>query len=849
MSFENSFMTEYQAQQGFLKNIGTAIKEVDALVFDGFFKILENFDKIEKQHKVERTEDLLRIEHQEKETKLYQNKSLLEFKQIKNYLRLIHEGQFEKSKTKEQIPTSRSMVENVHKSTKQRNGLFFGIDTRGMKDLGVGMVALAGGVGAMGLAFGLISLRDSAEMVVAAGAVGLTVYGFHKLSEIVNDKEITKLSGSMALLGLGVGAMGLSLAGISALDYDIEKILIVGTSMTVLGLGLALISNLGTSTMIQGAAGIGIMSLAMYGFAWALNESSNLIGTQGWGDMLENVGKIATSMALIGGTMALLGFGGAGTVLIGAGAIGVALMGGAMWVFAKGLADIQKLNLNDATAENIGNAIGEIFDAVADSAGILTGLKIVEVSGAMAVLGGGLKALSYGVDSYMTIDRKYGNVSYEKIGTNIRILLNTVKDVFTEIGQDTRMSPMKFFLGTDFGSTPMERGISSVRDLGTLMTTLADGVASWANMGKKYPGLKVDTISERVSEILTLFEGVFTKIGQEKTNSPMQFFFGDDFGETPVERGIASVRDLGTVLVNLADGIVSWANIDKKYPGLKVDAIATNITTILNLTKDVFAEIGKDTKTSVLKLLTGNDFGETPVERGIASVRDLGTVMTTLADGVLKWSNIDTLTDKDGNPVKFDPVGIRTKISSLLTILPSIFEEIGEKYDSSWWESNTDLESGLKGSKEIGEVISVIGDSLANFDRVDNPIEKMNKLASTYERIATASKTINRNNLTKLNELFFNHYQIIKTDIDDNKLAQLIERITELINKLGKQTVTTQDKKKAEKTTIVQSAKTDDIINELKLLLGNDSLVNANLKKIAKVLNTGTIKVKTAPSI
>lgn len=110
-----------------------------------------------------------------------------------------------------------------------------------------------------------------------------------------------------------------------------------------------------------------------------------------------------------------------------------------------------------------------------------------------------------------------------------------------------------------------------------------------------------------------------------------------------------------------------------------MNKIATNITTILSVVKDVFGKIGREGGGGGIKVKLPL-YGETgisvnsDVQNGIQAVQGLGGVLKETADGLKGWSELT----KAG----IDVEAVSRNIKTVLEITSKVFGELGTKSKS-----------------------------------------------------------------------------------------------------------------------------------------------------------------------
>lgn len=761
---------------------------------------------------------------------------------------------------------------------------------------------LSGGIVAFGTA---LALSTPLYLIGAPGLAmaGLSITAFMAAARFSGVEDSKGISKNLLFLAGGVLAFGGSLALLSTFEYDVNDLLIIGTSLLGFGGAMVLLDNY-KGAIIKGSLTLGVMSLSLLAFSYSLSESQKLFNGD-WSEFGNDVGMIAAgigSMALTFGLLSMasgylvpgmFALGGMALSLyvfsksmeeasniwggdwnkfgndVGMLAIGITsltaiftgltvalpfiapgmlALGGisaSLYAFAYSITQFDGLNINADLGKNIGNLLTGIHSGLTTlSVGeylMLSGIIVPLTS-----LGLGLKSVAYGVKSFSDLNT---DLDFDKIGADVTALIGGVQGIFEKIGASGNegTSLMKLVTGGDFKESNFEQGVESVRNIGDTLNSLAEGVIAWADIKKKYPGLDVNVIATNISDVLGITYGVFEKIGntEDANTSFMKLMLGNDLGTTAVQRGIISTKQLGDVLTTLATGVSSWASLETKLPNFNAETIANNIRTVLETINVVFAKIGNSESGqggSLLKRLTGADFGKTAVERGILAVKDSGTILDTLATGIIKWNSLTNMKDENGNPIAFNRDTIMSNIQSVLTILPDLFKQIGEDTEGGGWfkSIDSDITRGLETTKKFGVALSSIQKPITDLDQLKSPKSKIYDLAKGYERISLAIRKIPNTKLSLLTDLMIKHKDVLDTEPNNDKtLIELVEKLNELIESTQKVPTTLPNNNNGvvtkevnnNKQTTTSELKSDEMVSLLKniyILLNSEMLVVKN---------------------
>lgn len=771
------------------------------------------------------------------------------------------------------------------------------------KILGIGdnLNTLSGGILAFGTSLALstpLYLIGVPGLLLASGSI-FTFMTALRLSRIDESENIGK---NLLFLSGGVLAFGASLALLSAFEYDVSDLVIIGTSLLAFS-GVMTLLDKYSNSIIKGSLVLGGVSLSLLAFSYSLTQSQKLFNGS-WGEFINDIGMISAgigSMALMFGLLSMsstylipgmLTLGGMSlsiylysntlksakdiwgdwnefgndigmisasiatftaiftgltiaTPFILPGMIALGGMSASIYTFGLGLKQYSDIDLDP----NIGIKIGDLLLGIKE--GILQlspmeMLKLTLMTAPLLSLSAGLKGLAIGVKSFNNIN---DGVDYSKISKDITILLDGIQGVFDKIGAsaNTGTSLMKLVTGGDFKESNFEQGVESVKNIGDTLQSLADGVVAWADLKNKYPNLDVNLISTNIKDILSITYKVFEEIGntEDANTSFTKLLLGNDLGTTAVQRGIISVKQLGDVLETLANGVESWAKLEEKLPNFNAQSIATNIKTVLLTVNEVFAEIGNSEdgqSGSLLKRLTGADFGKTATERGILAIKDSGEILDTLATGIIKWNSLNNLKDDKGNPIPFNRDQIISNIKSVLTVLPQLFKEIGEETESGGWfkSIDSDITRGLKVTEKFGVALNAIQKPITNLNKLDSPKTQIDLLANGYERISLAIRKIPTIKLTQLSVLMDKHKDLLELEPTNDKT---LESLVDSLNKLIENTKNNQQLNTQSNNNVV--TKEVEVVKPQNNMVDNEEFYRL-IKNIYILLNSGNLTVKNS---
>ncbi len=444
--------------------------------------------------------------------------------------------------------------ETVSDFTKSTSDLIWGIGKSFM---------LLGLVSPLIIAGGASMLAMSVPLIIFSLSIILLSIGMKKLMLIYKD-----LNEASAQIGNFIFSLGLSIAKL-------------GILLPLLVLGIA------SGTMISGT--LLLLSAGLMSFSKTLLFLSN-------NGMLEK--NTTTKSYEIKGlsiidylykTISGIGSGGniiklmKGSIIIGMISNAVLDIAKSLRFFGKHLDDISGINNNIKTLFQDNGVFSVILSgfvniAKQDHSGYRKGIRITEkMSSVLSEIAGGIisfakfeqfpvkipdpkdphKLIHSTVNLYESID---------KIKSTVPSLLTVLSDVFSSIGEKKRENKK------------VKKGIKRVRDLGDTLSSIAGGIAAFANFDN-FPIQIADGkggltyINKDLSDVVPNIKNIL--IGSEGKNDGLLFVLTgilEDAGEKikgnkrKIKNAVDSLSDVSNVFNNIISGIVSFMDIEKGIP-------------------------------------------------------------------------------------------------------------------------------------------------------------------------------------------------------------------------------------------------------------------------------------------
>lgn len=281
---------------------------------------------------------------------------------------------------------------------------------------------------------------------------------------------------------------------------------------------------------------------------------------------------------------------------------------------------------------------------------------------------------------------------------------------------------------------------------GNMLSSLASGIQSWASLKipvyeensakiKSYVNL-TDTdfakASDNIKHTVAVIGSAITEV-YDKNPELFKVTFGSFMaGGSKFSVVVKSLSLTGKMLENLAEGIQDWA--DLRIPVYNPDSV--EIKTYIPLTSDHFTKVGENIRRVVTSLGTAlidiynedpnNMFkrsfwtGETPFMKVTRSLSTVGSMLTSLAEGVKSWAGLEIpVYYENSTRIKthmslgkddFTLVGknVSAVVTALGTALVDTMKENPKLFKESWtgWNDSPAI--------QVAKAIGMIGNILSS---------------------------------------------------------------------------------------------------------------------------------------
>jgi hypothetical protein len=602
---------------------------------------------------------------------------------------------------------------------------------RGYKQIGYGaLVVAAMGLGLLIFNFGYIPFMETAQKVTLEDA----------------GRQAAILTGIATVFGLAGFAAGFILAGAGAFAA-------AGISLVVLTYGLTKFKalkwkeedSLGLTTVLTG------IKLAFLG---SDEKEEGLYAKLG--------GVVTGALDAVRMTEAAFAFTAAGLSLI---------------FLSKGLSRFKALKWTETDSITLTTTLGGITAAFASAGGnpsnpggvfglvfgttfepnaVERGIdSVMDAGNALTGIAKGLMSFQNLINNgvvFGTPDSN-GNYAIGTLGYAVSHTLGFIRTAFAAVGNEGDVDDNGFFGAIGFKENIVAKGINAVKGAGKELTQIVTGLTSFQALVEK--DINWDVLGDTIKKALTFVGDAFSAIGGKETEDTG--LFGIKWDENSVEKGIDAVSGAGKELTQIATGLTNFQALVAK--NIDWTALGNAIKKSLTFVGDAFSAIGgKEVKDSAFFGLIKWD--ENTVQKGIKAVKGTGAVLTEIATGLTKFSELK------------DSAGLAKNISTLLTSIGTTFSTVYSK--------NPKLSVQLK---DFGNFINILGKRAK-----DKTLEKAAK------DMAAMSKAINSVDIKKaqsFSDLFKYGAQLASNKNSDEAIKALVKAVEDIKKLLSEQNATT----------------------------------------------------------
>lgn len=544
------------------------------------------------------------------------------------------------------------------------------------------------------------NIKDGATaMFIMAGTIimlGLAIWAFSKLMAMVDNPWETMAMAGIALLGLA-----LIMIVVGKIQGDVIKgalgMLIATGAILALGFALWSWKKFDIDWETIGKAGAAVTGLAL------------VMGVAG----LVKAQIISGSLAMILATIPLIA------------------LGYALGTFKKNEIGWEDLAIAGAAIAGVGVVMG-----VAGLASLFIGL------GSLAMIGAGLAVIAIGEGLL-----RFKQLDFSpKDADNFKDAISTVIDTFTGISFKDSIN--------------MAFGVAALSGVGNIMTSLAGGIQSFADMkfveyevvkdpktgqARIQPKSIVELSDAKIEQAALNFGKVIdailvpiAKVGMAESMSDGWFSGGF------ITKGVAALTGVGGIMKDMAGGIQDLANLTftswEIYRDPKTGESKIQPKDIIKLSdadfkaagvgfgKIVDAILGPISRVGLAEALSSGLFSDGMVTKGIESLTGIGNIMTGMAKGVQDFANLTftTFEVKDG---KIQPKDIISLTDADFVTAAGNFDKVtksmlmgiinaGKLID----EHEDEIESLMDIQEDIMEFVNSMSKFATDWSKIVNPV-------------------------------------------------------------------------------------------------------------------------------
>ena len=519
----------------------------------------------------------------------------------------------------------------------------------GLKDAGMGVIALAGGLVVFTLAIILMRFVEWQDIFKAL----LVTVVFSLLVMLLGESKDAK-TGAIAFLIIAASTAVLALTIQMFADIEWETIFKASTSIGVVALAVYLVGQ-NAMKAIVGAISVMIVAASVGVLGYMLKT---------WQDFgITDETLIQVGLAIGGITVALVALGLVGVmVMVGAAALAIVALSltGSMIMLAYALQKFKDIGWTEDDNDILASTMITVPSAM--TMGFLRGggplLLFAVPALAMASL-----AL-YPIVSALSDFKKSGVTEddAEMAGDVVTGFIAAVREPIEELGKSAG-----FFTKSDFA-----RGVDSLRGIGNVTAEIAAGVLAASKLEYKSLTGKVvkitpsdfSAVGSNVAAMIDALKEPFIEIGKDSSTEAEKMggiFAAISTGgisllfpkDTDFRRGMKSVSGIGALLSEIAKGVLDMASMEFRGLDGKIRKITTsdftsvgnNVTEMINALKAPISEIGMASAKADTGIF-GAIFGDAmfanimslPADayfmQGMEAVGGLGGLISGIASGV-----------------------------------------------------------------------------------------------------------------------------------------------------------------------------------------------------------------------
>jgi hypothetical protein len=701
-------------------------------------------------------------------------------------------------------------------------GLIFFVMGKEFTNILKGAFAVAAiGLGVALLGLGLLIYKQVNLSWEAAAMLGVIITGLGLAMYVAGkfSTEILKGAGAMAAASAAIIVLSIGLLIYSKANLSMESVAILGAVIAGLGIAMAIAGTGPVPGFIMaGSAAMIVASAAVIVLATGL-----LIYKQS-GFQMQDALTLGATVGILGTEMGLFGL---ASPFIIAGSAAMMVAGIALLPLTLGLAAFKASGFTKDDGTNLTAALGSVVNGFLGGempGGLIASLKFAAAAAARSALllitvppmilaGAALMLIVPALSEF----KKAGFTQSD--ADSIEYMLGSVVRAFGIVTDTDRQKAMGF----NVNPSDLFFGIMSLSGAGRVLSGLAQGVQSWANLevtewevinpGTKDAKLVIkgkrklnktdfENAAFGIASVINAISEPFAKVGRLEKGQPSgDPIFDAIFGGGFVSAGIDALSRSGDTLVNLAKGVQAWANLEiteyevvgagtknakivpksvRKMNTMDFAMASTNIGMVIGFLANEFAKIGR------MEMNTEGIFSGGVVKKGIESIAGLGDNLLSIAEVITKMANMEIVENEvkiiDGKAQlvpksvkKITPAEMAMAAKSIGEITGFLAKEIAKigemESNSEGFFADGYVSKGKEAIAGLGQNLSSMADTIIKMANSEITEYKVNEKG---ELVPVSTRKMGDSDFTKASE---NIGKILGIVVD--KMAEVGKKVEE----------------------------------------------------------------------